>query len=107
MVAQDYLPILLKNLFIDSHRSTVALSFEPFGSLDALTRERMGEELLRIWQTSRKTVVLVTHSVPEAVFLADRVLVLGTRPALFISEIEVDLPLLRLHHGGQFCRSGC
>jgi len=74
------------------HDPKLLLLDEPFGSLDALTRERMGAELLRIWESSRKTVVLVTHSVPEAVFLADRVLVLGTRPALFISEIKVDLP---------------
>ena len=74
------------------HDPKLLLLDEPFGSLDALTRERMGEELLRIWRASRKTVVLVTHSVSEAVFLADRVLVLGTRPALFISETDVDLP---------------
>jgi NitT/TauT family transport system ATP-binding protein len=74
------------------HEPKLLLLDEPFGSLDALTRERMGQELLRIWRTTRKTVVLVTHSVPEAVFLADRVLVLGTRPALFVSDIRVDLP---------------
>ncbi|TET49137.1 MAG: ABC transporter ATP-binding protein, partial [Anaerolineales bacterium] len=74
------------------HDPQLLLLDEPFGSLDALTREQMGQELLRIWQARRKTVVLVTHSVPEAVFLADRVLVLGTRPALFTAEIDVDLP---------------
>jgi NitT/TauT family transport system ATP-binding protein len=65
---------------------------EPFGALDALTREHMGGELLRIWQARRKTVVMVTHSVPEAVFLADRVLVLGPRPASIVTEVGVDLP---------------
>jgi NitT/TauT family transport system ATP-binding protein len=65
---------------------------EPFGALDALTRERMGQELLRIWQARRKTVVMVTHSVPEAVYLADRVLVLGPRPASIVAEVPIDLP---------------
>jgi NitT/TauT family transport system ATP-binding protein len=74
------------------HDPRILLLDEPFGALDALTREQMGQELLRIWQTRRKTVVMVTHSVPEAVFLADRVLVLGRRPASIVAEIPVDLP---------------
>jgi NitT/TauT family transport system ATP-binding protein len=74
------------------HDPQLLLLDEPFGALDALTRERMGRELLRIWQARRKTVVLVTHSVPEAVFLADRVLVLGPRPATIVAEVPIDLP---------------
>jgi NitT/TauT family transport system ATP-binding protein len=64
---------------------------EPFGSLDALTRERMGGELLRIWQTSRKAVVLVTHSIAEALLLSDRVLVLSSRPGSVILDLPVSL----------------
>lgn len=74
------------------HDPQLLLLDEPFGALDALTRERMGRELLRIWRARRKTVVLVTHSVSEGVFLADRVLVLGPRPATIVSEVPVDLP---------------
>jgi len=74
------------------HDPQLLLLDEPFGALDALTREKMGCELLRIWQAHRKTVVMVTHSVTEAVFLADRVLVLGARPAVVVAEIAVDLP---------------
>jgi len=65
---------------------------EPFGSLDALTREKMGAELLRIWQARRKTVVMVTHSISEALLLADRVLVLSQRPAEVRLDLRVDLP---------------
>ena len=65
---------------------------EPFGSLDALTRERMGTELLHIWQQRRKTVVMVTHSISEALLLADRVLVLTPRPGRLCLDLPVDLP---------------
>ena len=73
------------------HDPRLLLLDEPFGALDALTRERMGRELLHIWQAHRKTVVMVTHSVSEAVLLADRILVLGPRPASIVAEIPVQV----------------
>lgn len=65
---------------------------EPFGSLDALTRERMGDELLHIWQARRKSVLMVTHSISEAIYLSDRVLVLSPRPGRIDQQLNVNLP---------------
>jgi NitT/TauT family transport system ATP-binding protein len=74
------------------HDPDILLLDEPFGSLDALTREHMWSELSRIWQARQKTVIMVTHSISEALFLADRVLVLTPRPGRIKLDLEVDLP---------------
>lgn len=74
------------------HDPDLLLLDEPFGSLDALTRERMWTELSLIWQARQKTVLMVTHSIEEALFLADRVLVLTRRPGTVKLDLPVDLP---------------
>ena len=74
------------------HDPDLLLLDEPFASLDAMTRERMWTELSRIWQARQKTVIMVTHSINESLFLADRVLVLTQRPGKIKMDVEVDLP---------------
>ncbi|TNC20209.1 ABC transporter ATP-binding protein [Amycolatopsis alkalitolerans] len=70
----------------------VLLMDEPFGALDAQTRELMAGELLRIWDFDRKTVLFVTHGIDEAIFLADRVLVMGGSPSRIVETMTIDLP---------------
>ena len=74
------------------HDPDLLLLDEPFASLDAMTRERMWNELSRIWQARQKTVIMVTHSINESLFLADRVLVLTHRPGKVKLDLKVDLP---------------
>lgn len=75
------------------HDPDVLLLDEPFGALDTFTRERMGAEVIRIWGIRPVTIILVTHSISEAIRLADRVLVMSTRPAHI--ELDLDIPLQR------------
>ena len=74
------------------HDPPLLLMDEPFGALDALTREQISMDIQRVWMDKRKTALHITHSIPEAVLLADRVVVMGPRPGRIVEIIEVDLP---------------
>jgi len=80
----------------------ILLMDEPFGALDALTREQLNRELINIWQYKKKTVVFVTHSVNEAVYLSDKIFVMSPRPGTVIEEINVDLPRPRIRSDPKF-----
>jgi NitT/TauT family transport system ATP-binding protein len=75
--------------------SPIMLMDEPFGALDALTRRNLQDELLRIWSELKKTIIFVTHSIEEAIYLADRIVVMTYRPGTVKRDILIDLPRLR------------
>ncbi|MFZ6690609.1 ABC transporter ATP-binding protein [Undibacterium sp. SXout20W] len=75
--------------------SPIMLMDEPFGALDALTRRNLQDELLRIWADLKKTIIFVTHSIEEAIYLADRIIVMTYRPGTVKKDIVLDLPRLR------------
>ena len=74
------------------HDPSVLLMDEPFAALDAMTREQMTLELQKLWMTTQKSVLFITHSIPEAVFLSDRIIVLSERPGTVVMDLSVTLP---------------
>jgi NitT/TauT family transport system ATP-binding protein len=75
-----------------SKKPEILLMDEPFGAVDAQTREQLQEELLKIWAQTETTVVFVTHSIDEAIYLSDRVVVMQARPGRIKEEVRIDLP---------------
>jgi len=82
--------------------SPIMLMDEPFGALDALTRRNLQDELLRIWSELKKTIIFVTHSIEEAIYLADRIIVMTYRPGTVKKDIVLDLPRLRDPSSAEF-----
>jgi NitT/TauT family transport system ATP-binding protein len=82
--------------------SPILLMDEPFGALDALTRRNLQDELLRLWQATHKTIVFVTHSIEESLYLADRIMVFSFRPGSIKRDLRVDLPRPRDAAGARF-----
>jgi NitT/TauT family transport system ATP-binding protein len=80
------------------HDPQILLMDEPFAALDAMTREHMAAELQRLWMHARKSVIFITHHIPEAVFLSDRVIVVSARPGQVVNDIAIDLPRPRNLH---------
>jgi NitT/TauT family transport system ATP-binding protein len=74
------------------HDASLLMLDEPFGALDALTRDQMNLDLLRIWEREQRTAILVTHSIAEAIFLSDRVIVMSPRPGRVLADIRIELP---------------
>lgn len=80
------------------HDPPLLLMDEPFGALDALTREQISMDIQKLWMETRKTVLLITHSIPEAILLSDRVVVMSPRPGRIEDILEIDLPRPRRLH---------
>ncbi len=85
----------------------VLLMDEPFGALDAMTRDQMDMELMRIWSESKKTILFVTHSIQEATLLSDRVIVMSARPGRIVENFAIDLPRPRTVQSMTTSRFAC